>query len=325
MDTVYLITGVTGFLGSTVAKKLVEGRRKVVGLILPGDKSAQLPGVQYISGDVSELESLRPFFDCAAGRCAIVIHCAGIVTIASRNALIWKVNVTGTKNIVDLCIEYQISKLIYVSSVHAIEEKPFGQTITEVEEFSADFVKGIYGKSKAEATEYVRKAARNGLNAMIVHPSGIIGPEDHACGYMTAMFRAYLKGYFPVAIQGGYDFVDVRDVADGILQCAGKGKPGECYILSNEYITVREMFDILSDILGRRKPYGTLPMKPIKLLAPALERIQNIAKLPLLVTSYSMYTLGSNGNFSHEKAARMLGYTPRPVKDTLTDIVAWLK
>lgn len=325
METVYLITGVTGFLGNTVAAKLAEQGQTVVGLRLPGDKSAELPGIEYVDGDVSKIDTLSPFFDHAAGRRAIVIHCAGIVSIASRDDRLWKVNVTGTKNVTDLCQKYQVEKMVYVSSVHAIEEKPPGQVITEAEEFSPDRVKGAYGKSKAEATEYVRRAAQNGLNAMIVHPSGIIGPGDRSGGYMTAMFRAYLKGRFPVAIQGGYDFVDVRDVADGILQCAEKGKPRESYILSNAYITVREMFDILSEISGRKKPFGTLSIKAVRLLAPALERLQRLSGSPPLVTPYSIDTLGSNGNFSHAKAARELGYTLRPIRETLTDIVTWLQ
>lgn len=120
--------------------------------------------------------------------------------------------------------KYGISRLVYVSSVHAIPEKEKGQVIRETNRFSASLVKGIYGKTKAEATAYVKRAAQKGLDAVIVHPSGIIGPGDDAKGYMTETIRLYLRGYFPTAIEGGYDFVDVRDVAEGIINCAELGK-----------------------------------------------------------------------------------------------------
>lgn len=210
-----------------------------------------------------------------------------------------------------------------MSSVHAIQERKKGQVICEISRFSASLVKGIYGKSKAEATACVKRAADKGLDAVIVHPSGIIGPGDNTKGYISEMIRLYLKGYFPVAVEGGYDFVDVRDVADGIIKCAESGKKGECYILSGEYLSIRKMFDILSMISGKRKVCGSLPLQIIKWFAPICEKVCRALQLPLLITPYSVYTLGSNGDFSHDKAARELGYVYRPIEKTLSDIVLW--
>lgn len=325
MEEIYLVTGVTGFLGSTVAKKLVRQGKKVVGLRLPGDKAHLLPEVEYQLGDITKPYTLDAFFAKAEGKQAVVIHCAGLVTIASENNQVWNVSVDGTRNIVDLCEKHKIAKLIYVSSVHAIRESEAGQTIKEKKQFSASLVKGIYGKSKAEATAYVLKAAERGLNAMVVHPSGIIGAEDFSGGHMTEMIRAYLKGYFPCAVEGGYDFVDVRDVADGIIKCVEKGKIGETYILSNEYVTIKQMFDILSKIAGKRRTHGTIPLKVIRFAAPLCEKAVKLTNGTLLVTPYSVYTLGSNGNFSHEKAETELGYTVRPIEESLADVVMWLQ
>ncbi len=325
MEEIYLITGVTGFLGSIVAKKLVRQEKKVVGLRLPGDKAHLLPEVEYQLGDITKPYTLDKFFGQAEGKQAVVIHCAGMVTIASENNQVWNVNVDGTRNIVDLCEKHKIAKFIYVSSVHAIRESEAGQIIKEEKRFSASLVKGIYGKSKAEATAYVLKAAERGLNAMVVHPSGIIGAEDFSRGHMTEMIRAYLKGYFPCAVEGGYDFVDVRDVADGIIKCVEKGKAGETYILSNEYVTVKRMFDILSRITGKSRPHGTIPLKAVRFIAPLCEKAGKLTSGTLLVTPYSVYTLGSNGNFSHEKAENELGYTVRPIEETLADMVMWFQ
>lgn len=325
MGEVYLITGATGFLGHEVARQLVRQQKKVIGLRLPGDKTYMLPGMEYIAGDVTKPYSLHEFFSQAQGKEAVLIHCAGIVTIASEKESgekkIWSVNVDGTRNVVDFCEKYHISKMIYVSSVHAIEEKPNGWPICETKRFSASRVKGIYGKSKAEATAYVLKAAERGLDARVVHPSGIIGPGDISGGYMTETIMSYLKGYFPCAVEGGYDFVDVRDVADGIIRCIERGKRGETYILSNEYITVRKMFDILSSLSGKRKAYGTVPLKMLRWVSPLCEKTEKALGMPLLITPYSIYTLGSNSNFSHGKADGELGYSARPIEKTLSDIV----
>lgn len=281
--------------------------------------------MEYEIGDITKPYTLAKFFELADGKEAVVIHCAGLVTVATKNDQVWKINVDGTRNVVDLCEKYHISKLVYVSSVHAIEESEKGKTIRETKQFSASKVNGIYGKSKAEATAYVLKAAERGLNAMVVHPSGIIGPEDFSGGYMMNMVKAYLKGYFPCSIEGGYDFVDVRDVADGIVKCVENGRTGETYILSNEYITVQRMLDILSGITGKKKPYGVVPLKAVRLIAPFCEKIEKAVGSSLLVTPYSIYTLGSNGHFSHEKAEKELGYVVRPVEETLADVVMWIK
>lgn len=324
MEEIFLITGATGFLGRTVAEKLMEQGKEIVGLRLPGDKGNLLEGVNYQMGDITKIYTLDKFFEQAKGKKAILIHCAGLVTIASQEKKIWEVNVDGTRNIVDLCEKYQISRLVYVSSVHAIPEKEKGRVICETNRFSASLVEGIYGKSKAEATAYVQRAAQKGLDAVIVHPSGIIGPGDDTNGYMTETIRLYLKGYFPTAIEGGYDFVDVRDVADGIINCVKMGKQGETYILSGEYLSVRRLFDIISNITGKKKVFGSVPLNAIRWTAPVFEKVCRMMQCPLLITPYSVYTLGSNGDFSHEKAARELAYAPRPIEETLADTVAWL-
>lgn len=126
--------------------------------------------------------------------------------------------------------EFGASRLVYVSSVHAIPEKPAPETITEPDRFAPDEILGDYGKSKAMATALVLEAAQSGLNASVVLPSGILGPGDLARGNMTRMLLSFCRGRLPLGVKGGYDFVDVRDVAAGVLACTERGKAGECYI-----------------------------------------------------------------------------------------------
>lgn len=321
----YFVTGAAGHLGSVITRQLIDSGKQVRALVLPNEKHAP-ENAELFFGDVRDKESIRPCFENTDGRRLCVIHCAGIVSIASKfDQAVYDVNVTGTKNIVDLCLEYNALKLVYVSSVHAIDEKPAGTTITEITDFHPDRVVGSYAKTKAEATAYVLDAASKGLNACVVHPSGITGPYDHGRGHLTTLVIDYYKRRLTSGVKGGYDFVDVRDVADGIIAACEKGRKGECYILSNKYFYIKDILGMLHEITGKRKIRNFMPVRFVKIIAPLAELYYKILKQTPLFTAYSIYTLNSNAQFSHRKAASELGYTTRDMKTTLTDTVNWLK
>ena len=326
MGTLYLVTGATGHLGNTLIQKLISRGERVRALVLPGDKLLEhLPsGPELCFGDVSDSSSLHPFFE-ADGDELIVIHCAAIVSItAGQKQKIYNINVQGTRNVVDLCVKHKVKKLVYVSSVHALPLLPKGKTMTEIGEFSPLIVHGYYAKTKAEASSYVMKAASNGLNVSIVHPSGIIGPFDNGCSPMTELFINIDANRLPACVTGGYDFVDVRDVADGILSCCENGRSGECYILSGSYISVPEIIRTMSEALGAKTPV-TLPIWLAKAAAPFAELYSRLSNKTALFTSYSLFTLSSNSLFSNKKAEKELGFKPRPFRETVTDTVAWLR
>lgn len=325
MEKLYLVTGAAGHLGSVITQQLIKNGKHVRALVLPNEK--HIPEMADIHfGDVCDKESMKPCFENLSGQDLVVIHCAGIVSIASKfNQAVFDVNVVGTKNIVDLCQSYNVSKLIYVSSVHAIPEKPKGITITEITEFSPDDVVGLYAKTKAEATSYVLDAAKKDLNACVVHPSGITGPYDHGRGHLTTLVVDYYKGRLTFGIRGGYDFVDVRDVANGIIAACDKGRKGECYILSNKFFKVSEILAMLHEITGKRKIKIFLPLWFVKITAPLAELYYEILRQPPLLTAYSIFTLNSNALFSHQKATVELEYKTRNMKETLSDTVNWLK
>ena len=324
---IYIVTGAAGHLGSAVTKKLNEQGKAVYALCLPNEQHfPQGEHIQVFYGDVCSIESLTDMFERCENHSVTVIHCAGIVSIASKfNQKVYDVNVGGTKNIISLCEKYNIEKLIYISSVHAIPELPGNEIITEVERFSPDDVVGLYAKTKAEATQRVLDYAKRGYNASVIHPSGIVGPGDFGRGHITQLVIDYCKGGLTSGLNGGYDFVDVRDVADGILSCCENGRSGECYILSGQYFKVYELLNLLHEITGKKKIKRILPLWFVKLTAPLSEIYYKILKQPPLFTSYSIYTLNTNANFGHVKAATELGYTARPMKQTLADTINWLE
>lgn len=328
MRKVFIVTGANGFLGNNIVRKLVEQNVEIRCLVLPNDNIKALEGLncKIYRGDVTKKNTLDEIFDIPEEVELYVIHCAAIVYIKTKyNPKVMEVNYNGTKNVLDKVIEKN-AKMVYVSSVHAITEKENNEKMTEIYDFDPNKVVGQYAKSKARTAKMVLEEVKTrNLNACIVHPSGIIGPNDYSNTHLTQMITDVAKGSLRACVKGGYDFVDVRDVADGILKACEKGKKGECYMLSNKYIEVRELVDLVSKYAKVGKIKTVLPMWFAKLTAPLSEMYYKIRKEAPLYTKYSLYTLTSNANFSNEKAKKELGYTNRPMENTIKDTVKWLK
>ncbi len=335
--TLFLVTGALGHLGNTLVRLLVRQGCRVRGLVLPNDRSTALEGVDFerIPGDIRDPVSLRHFFDLESAGVdpdrTAVLHTAGIVSIASKyEQRVFDVNVEGTRNIVDACLNAGIRRLVYTSSVHAIPELDKGETIVEIDggeegAFSGKDVNGLYAKTKAMATRVVLDAIPRGLDAVIVHPSGILGPGDYGRAHLTQLVLDYMQGRLTAYVRGGYDLVDVRDVAAGMVAAAENGRTGESYILSNRYIEVGDLMKMLRRISGHKRTLTLLPFAFAKLTAPLAELWYKLMRQPPLFTRYSLYTLESNSIFSHDKATAELGYHPRPIEETIEDMIAWLR
>lgn len=328
MEDLYIITGAAGHVGNTIARTLTKAKKQVRAFVLPSDRTTGVfdPSVEIIRGDIRIKKSMEPLFEGTKDKRIYFIHAAGIVTISSKFIQsVYDVNVTGTKNVVELCEKHNVEKLVYISSVHAIPEKKKGEVISETDDFKSSKLVGLYANTKAKATDIVLEAAKRGLNASVIHPSGIIGPYDFGSGHTTQLFIDYVSGSLTAAIKGGYDFVDVRDVANGIIACCEKGKKGECYILSNRYVPVSEILNTLHDITHKKKITLYLKIWFVKAVAPLCEVYYKLLRQTPLFTTYSIYTLGSNSLFSNEKAKRELGFTTRPVEQSIRDGVEWLR
>ncbi|NLF80074.1 MAG: NAD-dependent epimerase/dehydratase family protein [Clostridia bacterium] len=328
MARVFIVTGASGHLGNTIVKKLCEQGETIRCLVMPGDPSPALAGlpVQSVAGDICDLPSLDQLFSGLDDREIYVIHTAGIVSIASHfMQKVYDVNVTGTANIIAKCQQYAVKRLIYISSVHAIPELPTGEMISEINDFDPERVVGLYAKTKAEASRLVLDAAKKGLDGVVIHPSGIGGPNDYGHGHLTQLVMDFLDGRLTAGIQGGYDFVDVRDVADGVIAAVEQAKSGECYILSNRFCSVPELLDIVAETSGKKRVRTILPLWFAKATAPLAELWYKLMKQPPLFTKYSLFTLTSNALFSHQKAARELNYRPRNFRETVADTVRFLR
>ena len=325
----YLVTGAAGNLGSSVVRELISQGKDVRGLVLPGDAAAQrIPeGVEKFEGNILDQADLERFFAVPEGTEVYVIHCAGIVsTVWDYDPLVFQVNVRGTENVVQQCIRSGVKKLVYTSSVHAIPEQPKGKVITEITEFAPDKIVGYYGKTKAWAAQIVMDAVKeHGLNASVVFPSGLCGPDDYAFGYVTQLLLDSARNKLPAGVKGGYDFADVRDVAAGVVAACSKGAKGETYILGNRYVPVREIMQYVHELTHAKLVKCMVSVWFARMFLPAFTAYYKVRKLRPLFSRYSLYTLTSNSNFSSEKAKRELGYKVRPFKETIHDALKWLQ
>ena len=325
----YLVTGAAGNLGSSVVRELISLGKDVRALVLPGDAAAQrLPEeVEKFEGNILNPADLERFFAVPQGTEINVIHCAGLVsTVWNYDKQVFQVNVRGTENVVKQCVRSQVNKLVYTSSVHAIPEQPKGAVMTEISEFAPDKIVGFYGKTKAWAAQIVMDAAKeHGLNASVVFPSGLCGPEDYAFGYVTQLLLDCARNRLPAGVKGGYDFADVRDVAAGVVAACAKGAKGETYILGNRYVSVREILQHVHELTHAKLVKCMISVSAARMFLPGFSLYYKLRKRRPLFTKYSLYTLISNSNFSSEKAKRELGYNVRPFKETVHDALKWLQ
>ena len=330
MKTMYLVTGAAGFLGGTICRQLIEQGRSVRAFVLPND-----PAMKYVpieaeitEGDLCDKQSLERFFTVPEGTETIVLHIASIVTVdPGFNQKVMDVNVGGTQNIIDLCLEHkECRKLVYCSSTGAIPETAAGTPIREVSKFDTEKVVGCYSQSKAMATQLVLDAVREkGLNACVVHPSGIMGPEDYAVGETTGTLLKIIGGEMPVGIDGSFNLCDVRDLANGTILAADKGRCCECYILGNDEVTFRNFSRLVSEESGCKPVKLFLPLKVADFIGRRLEKSAKKKGTKPLMTSFSVYNLARNNTFDSSKAKHELGYTTRSYRETLRDEIQWLR
>ena len=329
-NRIYLLTGAAGLLGSNISRKLIERGEKVRALVLKNDPATKyIPQeAEIVMGDVTDMKSLERFFDVPKNSEVYVIHSASIVTLdPNPNAKVYAVNVEGTQNIITQCAKNKVKKLVYISSTGGIPELNGNTPIKEVSKFTTEGLVGYYSVTKAEASQLVLDGLKMApdLDASIVHPSGICGPDDYSFGPVADFIVQYASGKMSAGIHGTFNSVDVRDLADGVIACCDKGKSGECYIMSNSLVTMQDMFNIINEAAGLSFQPKMLPVKIAKCLAKIMAVGSKITGKPAQLTDFAIYNLTRNNNFDCSKAMKELDFKCRPFEETIGDEVRWLK
>ncbi len=319
-----IITGATGLLGNALIRELLNMGRDVKALVRKSSDTTCFNDceVEKVYGDVLDSESLKKAFHGAE----YIFHLASEISILpGQHKRLKEINIIGTDNVIKACFECRVKRLVYTSSIHAYKESKIGTIIDETLPFDPDNRMGEYNRTKARASIAVLEAASQGLDAVIVCPTGIMGPYDFKLSNMGSMFVEYRKGKQKIVVDGAFDFVDARDVAMGHILAAQKGVKGQSYILSGQKVTMEELMLMLKYATGIEVPKYKLPVwiaYPVAILTPIYYRVTGHKPM---FTIYSLRTLRSNSFISHKKATEMLGYNPRPIRQTIEESIDWLK
>lgn len=319
-----LVTGASGHVGNVLVRELIARRQKVRALVLPGETCVSLEGlpIERVEGNVLDPASLQR----AMQGVEIVYHLAGIISIVpGAEALMRRVNVEGVRNVARAALHAGVRRMVHVSSIHAFKRLPLGRTIDENTPLAPDSPAGAYDRTKAEGTLTLLEVVKEGLDAVIVCPTGVIGPYDFLQSEMGQTILGFARKKPHMLVDGAYDFVDVRDVAHGLILACEKGRRGEIYILSGSRVHLAQIRAIVQEIVGIQSELLILPRGLAKAAAALMNHIYRWTKTTPSFTTYALQTVSDNSCFSCQKARRELGYRPRPLHTTIADTLEWWK
>ena len=313
-----LVTGATGLVGNNVARLLVErGRRVRVLARDPADKSlAGLP-VEVVQGDVCDPNAVRNALD-GAGQ---IIHSAGRVHLGWTGLDLQRsVNVEGTRNVAEAAKAAGI-RMIHVSSVDALGLGSRARPADE--ECPAEgSVPCPYVVTKREAECVVSELVPQGLDAVIVNPVYMFGPWDWKPS-SGRMILQVARGMVLLAPPGGNDFADVRDVAEGILRAADRGRPGRRYILGGEPLSYLEAWRMIAQITGVRGPWRKMMSPGLFVASRVGDLLTRIRGVESDVNSAAIAMARLEHHYSYARAAAELDYRPRPAREAIEAAWKW--
>ena len=318
---VALVTGGGGRLGNVLVRRLLENGQKVR-VLEPGTLPESLAGldIEFMSGSVLDTGEVARATDGVD----VVYHLAAKIDLSpKKDPMMYIINVEGTRNVVDACLSSGL-RLVHTSSHHALEREPLDQPLTEDKPLALN-EKCEYHRSKAIGETIVLDACERGLDAVIVNPGSMIGPHDYEPSMIGAVLIDLYFGRVPVLLEMLSDYVDVRDVVDGMIAAAEKGRTGERYFLTGEVIPVGEMVSLYGELTGAKVPTRALPLWVGWVLLPFALAGSAVTKKEPFITADMLRASVSNDVVSHDKAHRELGYTVRPLRESLTDAVAWYR
>lgn len=316
-----VVTGASGHVGANLVRELLRRGRRVR-VFTRRETCPALAGldVEQALGDVRDPISLRQAFEGAE----VVYHLAAVISITgSQGGLVEETNVTGARNVAEAALECRVQRMVHFCSVHAFEQRPLSQPLDEERERVISWRRPAYDRSKAAGEKEVRRVIERGLDAVIVHPTGIIGPHDFEPSRVGRIFLKLAEGRLPAVVPGGFNWVDVRDVVEGALAAEEKGRSNQSYLLPGHWCSVKELASRAEAVSGVPAPRLTSPMALARLGAPFVSAWSRCFGNEPLFTSESLEALRANRRILPDKAARDLSYAPRPLDESIRDVYRW--
>ncbi len=315
-----VVTGAAGHVGVTLVRALLAQGRRVRALCRADMRGLAGLDVEIVRVDIRQREALAQAFEGAD----LVIHAAARISLRSTaDANLDAVNVGGTAAVVDACLSTGVARLVHVSSVHALDLQGVS-TIDERLPLAAGRRASPYDRSKAAAEREVLRGVAAGLDAVIVNPAAVLGPFDYKPSQFGRLLLDLRAGKLPALTGGSQSWVDVRDIAAGILAAASRGRRGERYLLAGHRRTLVEVVEMAAQVVGVARPRWVLPLGLLAAIAPAAELVSRLRGREPTLTPVSVRALQGPLDVRIDRARRELGYAPRPLQETVTETMTWL-
>ncbi len=316
-----IVTGASGHLGAALVRELLARGRQVKAVDLAPGRALEGLDLEVFTGDIRDADFLRTVF--AKGD--HLFHLASVIsTSGDKGGLVPSVNVDGARTVATVAREQGVARMVHTSSIHAFDIDTHGAPVTEETPLSIGRSDSAYNISKAKGQLAVLEEVDKGLDAVIIHPCGVIGPYDYKVSRVGKFFRSIAKGRGGWTGPAGFNWVDVRDVTDGALAAEERGRTGESYILGGQWNSAVHLMQIAGAYANVKTPDRPIPMWVLEVLHKISPVLKLMGQRPP-VTKEALDALKANPDMSHAKAASELGYSPRPVEDTVHSIFDWLR
>jgi dihydroflavonol-4-reductase len=315
-----LVTGATGHVGTNLVRQLLEDGHQVRVLVHRNLRPLEGLDVERVTGDVLDPGTLPAAMDGVE----ILFHLAALISIVgSQRGRVEAINVQGVRNVAEAALAAGVRRMVHVSSIHAFDLSVMGGAVDESWPRATEPTRPAYDRSKYAGERALREVIERGLDAVVVNPTGVLGPYDFEPSHLGTALLMMARGRLPALVPGGFDWVDVRDVAASIRAAVEHGQRGENYILGGNNAEVSGLASHLEEFTGRRPPRITVPLGLALAVAPFVEGWTQVFGGKPIFTRESLHTLAGNGTVSSAKAREVLGHDPRPLRDTLADTFAW--
>jgi len=313
------VTGATGHLGGALVRRLVDAGANVRVLVREDRRALDGLAVEIHEGDVREPEVMARLVD----RSERLFHLAALISLdPDDEARMMSTNVDGVRVVMAACRDAGVRRVVHVSSIHAFSARPADAPVDETRA-PAEPDAPAYDRSKAAGEAVVREAVAAGGDIVTVNPTGIIGPYDFRPSRMGEVLLDLYHRRLPGLVAGGFDWVDVRDVAASTLAAAERGARGGRYLLPGTWCSLVDLATLVESITGKKRPWMTSPMWLARGVAPMAVAWAKLRKRRPLFTPTSLVALRNHRVIDGERARRELGHTARPLEHMLADTFAW--
>lgn len=326
-QSIVAVTGASGHVGANLVRALLAQGRHVRVLEHRDENGFPIDNAGYkgldvevVEGDVRSFESL----DRLCNGVDVVYHLAARISLSrKRDIETERVNIEGSHHIARACLNQKVKRLIYFSSIHALSAFPLHETIDERRPFTLHDNAPCYDLSKAKGTIEIQKAIQAGLDAVILYPCAVVGPYDFMPSAMGKLLCEMSRKRLLLLCEGGFNWIDVRDVVQAALAAEKQGRTGEGYLLSGEWLRLSEIANIILRHTQKKSLCWSLPAGLAHWVGRFVEIYGGLTKTNPRFTSAVVETLQHYRYISNEKAKRELGFSPRPIEETIIDALTW--